>query len=454
MRSRYRDRFEAGAVLAGQLSGLAGRQDLLVLALPRGGVPVAFEVARRLGAELDVFVVRKLGVPGQEQLAMGAIASGGIRVLNESVIEALGIDAETIDAVAAKEQRELERQEHLFRRDRPAPRIEGRTVVLVDDGLATGSTMLAALRALRQQSPARVIVAVPVAAAETCELMQDDADEVVCAATPEPFHAVGLWYEDFEQTSDEEVRELLERAQAERQASRSQQAREEAREVRVDVPAGQRVALEGDLAVPEDAIGVVLFAHGSGSSRHSPRNREVARVLQRSRLATLLIDLLTPEEAEAERYTRHLRFDIDLLADRVVAAVRWLSRHPRTQHLPIGCFGASTGAAAALVAAAREPGLVRAVVSRGGRPDLAGEELAAVRAPTLLIVGGEDHRVIEMNREAFRALRTVKELQIVPGATHLFEEPGALERVAQLAAEWFVRHLSADGAHLSEEARS
>ena len=214
MRSRYRDRFDAGAVLARRLGGLAGRPDLLVLALPRGGVPVAFEVARRLGAELDVFVVRKLGVPGQEQLAMGAIASGGIRVLNESVIEALGIDDETIEAVAAEEQHELERREHLFRGERPPPPIEGRTVVLVDDGLATGSTMLAALRALREQSPSRVIVAVPVAAPETCELMEKEADEVVCASTPEPFHAVGLWYEDFEQTSDEEVVALLAQGRA------------------------------------------------------------------------------------------------------------------------------------------------------------------------------------------------------------------------------------------------
>jgi len=268
--------------------------------------------------------------------------------------------------------------------------------------------VLAALRGLRQQSPARVIVAVLVAAPETCELMEDEADDVVCAATPEPFHAVGLWYEDFEQTSDEEVRELLERAREERRDARAQGAGE----VQVDVAAGDRVALEGDLAVPEGAIGVVLFAHGSGSSRHSPRNRQVARTLQRFRLGTLLIDLLTPEEGEAERYTRHLRFDIDLLADRVVGAARWLSRYPLTRHLPIGCFGASTGAAAALVAVTREPGLVRAVVSRGGRPDLAGEELAAVRAPTLLIVGGNDHQVIEMNREAFRRLRTMKELQI------------------------------------------
>jgi len=242
-----------------------------------------------------------------------------------------------------------------------------------------------------------------------CRAISNTSASSACAVTSGPAPGPRTTsVEDFEQTSDEEVRELLERAREERRDARAQGAGE----VQVDVAAGDRVALEGDLAVPEGAIGVVLFAHGSGSSRHSPRNRQVARTLQRFRLGTLLIDLLTPEEGEAERYTRHLRFDIDLLADRVVGAARWLSRYPLTQHLPIGCFGASTGAAAALVAAAREPGLVRAVVSRGGRPDLAGEELAAVRAPTLLIVGGNDHQVIEMNREAFRRLRTMKELQI------------------------------------------
>jgi predicted phosphoribosyltransferase len=210
--TRFRDRFEAGRVLAGRLLKYANRPDVLVLALPRGGVPVAFEVARALHAPLDVFLVRKLGVPGHEELAMGAIASGGVRVLNDEVVRALHIPDEEIDAVAAEEERELERRAQAYRDGRPAPDVRGRIVILIDDGLATGSTMRAAVAALRQQGPARIVVAVPVGAAETCAELQEEADEAVCARAPEPFYAVGLWYEDFAQTTDEEVHELLQRA--------------------------------------------------------------------------------------------------------------------------------------------------------------------------------------------------------------------------------------------------
>jgi predicted phosphoribosyltransferase len=199
-------------VLAGRLLKYANRPDVLVLALPRGGVPVAFEVARALHAPLDVFLVRKLGVPGHEELAMGAIASGGVRVLNDEVVRVLHIPDEEIDAVAAEEERELERREQAYRDGRPAPDARGRIAILIDDGLATGSTMRAAVAALRQQGPARIVVAVPVGAAETCAELQEEADEAVCARTPEPFYAVGLWYEDFAQTTDEEVHELLQRA--------------------------------------------------------------------------------------------------------------------------------------------------------------------------------------------------------------------------------------------------
>jgi putative phosphoribosyl transferase len=208
----FRDRKEAGQRLAALVHKYAGRSDVLVLALPRGGVPVAFEVARELKAPLDIFLVRKLGVPGHEELAMGAIASGGTRVLNEDVVQYLQIPGDVIDAIAADEQRELERRERVYRDGRPAPKIEGQIVILIDDGLATGSTMRAAAAALRKQNPARIIVAVPVAPAETCEDFRAEVDEVVCAATPEPFRGVGLWYEDFSQTTDEEVRAILQRA--------------------------------------------------------------------------------------------------------------------------------------------------------------------------------------------------------------------------------------------------
>jgi putative phosphoribosyl transferase len=212
---RFCDRADAGRRLAAHLGEYASRDDVLVLALPRGGVPVASEVAAALGAPLDVFLVRKLGVPGQRELAMGAIATGGVRVLDERVVAAHDLSPETIASVAAHEQRELERRERLYRKGQPPPELRGRTVVLVDDGLATGSSMRAAVAAVRAGEPAAVVVAVPVAPPETCEALSAEADRVVCVLTPEPFYAVGVWYERFEQTSDEEIAEILSRARGE-----------------------------------------------------------------------------------------------------------------------------------------------------------------------------------------------------------------------------------------------
>jgi len=208
----FRDRTEAGRALARRLTAYANRSDVTVLALPRGGVPVAFEVAKALNAPLDIFVVRKLGVPGHEELAMGAIASGGVRVINDDVMNHLGLPGAVIDAVAAREEKELTRRERAYRGVRPAPDVRGRTVILVDDGLATGPTMRAAAAALRKQQPARLIVAVPVAASQTCKEFKTEVDEIVCGETPEPFLGVGRWYHDFSQTSDEEVHRLLEQA--------------------------------------------------------------------------------------------------------------------------------------------------------------------------------------------------------------------------------------------------
>jgi predicted phosphoribosyltransferase len=208
----FRNRTHAGRVLAAKLSAYADRPDVLVLGLPRGGIPVAYEVARALRAPLDVYVVRKLGLPGREELAMGAIATGGVCVLNEDVVRKLDIPADVLQAVAAAEQEELTRRETAYRGDRPTPDVRGRTVILVDDGLATGSTMRAAVAALRRLGPEHLVVAVPVAAAETCDELRAEVDDLVCAFTPDPFRAVGLWYEDFSQTTDDEVHELLERA--------------------------------------------------------------------------------------------------------------------------------------------------------------------------------------------------------------------------------------------------
>ena len=212
MDRRFRDRPEAGRALAKELAGYAGRDDVIVLGLPRGGVPVAFEVARALGAPLDVFLVRKLGVPGHEELAMGAIASGGVLLLHDPVVRGLGIPEEIIDEVAETERIELERRAHLYRDGRPEPHLKGKVAILIDDGLATGASMRAAVAALRKAGPRRIVVAVPVASTSTCEEFRDIVDEVICARTPEPFRAVGLWYDDFSQTTDTEVRDLLAQA--------------------------------------------------------------------------------------------------------------------------------------------------------------------------------------------------------------------------------------------------
>jgi len=228
----FRDRAEAGRRLADKLRQYAKRPDVLVLALPRGGVPVAYEVARALAVPLDVFLVRKLGFPGQEELAMGAIASGGARVLNESLLRRLHVPPEAVDAVAAKELRELERREEAYRGTHPSPSVRGKTVILVDDGLATGASMHAAVAALRSQDPARIVVAVPVGAPSSCEDLGAAVNEVVCAEMPEPFVAVGQWYDDFSQTTDDEVRELLRRARAERPSAR----------IRERAPAGRKGA--------------------------------------------------------------------------------------------------------------------------------------------------------------------------------------------------------------------
>jgi predicted phosphoribosyltransferase len=206
---RFRNRTDAGRQLATKLAAYANRPDVLVLALPRGGVPVGFEVARALGAPLDIFLVRKLGVPGYEELAMGAVATGGVRVLNDEIVRGLGISEHEIDAAAARELQELAQRERLYRGDRPPPSIADRTIILVDDGLATGATMRAAIQAVRQQGPRRIAVAVPTSSPDTCKVLEAEADEVICAMTPEPFFAVGHWYDDFTQTTDDEVRDLL-----------------------------------------------------------------------------------------------------------------------------------------------------------------------------------------------------------------------------------------------------
>ncbi len=400
----YQDRAHAGRELARTLTD---HTDAVVLGLARGGVPVAAEVARVLHAPLDVLVVRKLGAPWHPEFGFGAVGEGGVVSVDETAQRRVGVDDDTLQILIDDARTEIDRRIAKYRPRRSLVPVEGRTVIVVDDGLATGATAIAAIEVLRELGAARIIVAVPVASRDAIARVGRMADEVICLETPAWFEAVGSHYANFGQITDEEVVTLLQ----------------------------ARFPLPGELVIPSGARMVVAFAHGSGSSRMSPRNREVAAHLNERGLGTFLFDLLTEDEAE----DRTNVFDIGLLATRVAWAIDWLRReHP---HLAIGLFGASTGAAAALVAASERPADVAAVVSRGGRPDLAGGSLGAVTAPTLLIVGGRDYEVIAVNSDAARHLTCEHRIEIVPGATHLFEEPGTLDKVAELAAGWFRTHV-------------
>jgi putative phosphoribosyl transferase len=470
------DRTDAGQALARSLDHLRGT-DLVVLGLPRGGVPVAYEVAKALGAPLDVIVVRKLGVPYQPELAMGAIGEGGIRVSNDEVIRRGGITPHEIAAVEQRERADLVQQAQRFRAGRPNVDLAGRTAVIVDDGIATGSTAAAACQVARQMGASRVILAVPVGAPESIRSLQVVCDEVACLYAPDYFMAVGTFYDNFRHVSDTEVTDLLARSLETAQVtaskhapstdlpsappaaapSRSQQSQpkpqqagsitkgtvgsagppERDEDVHLQVADGS-VQLDGHLTIPADATGTVIFVHGSGSSRHSPRNRFVASQLNEAGLGTLLFDLLTRDE-EIERANV---FDIQTLAARLADVTSWLRGQPGGLHAPLGYFGASTGAAAALWAAAEPGAHIDAVVSRGGRPDLAETRLPDVKAPTLLIVGSRDEVVLGLNKQAQQQLRCANRLAIVPGATHLFEEPGVLRTVTRLAREWFAGHFA------------
>jgi putative phosphoribosyl transferase len=438
----FDNRESAGQQLAQQLAEFANRGDVLVLGIPRGGVAVAYEIAQTLHLPLDVFLSRKLGVPGHEEFAFGAVAAGDGRYLDQQIVRAVGISPEQIESVTAGVRQTLDRRAALYRDGRPPLEVATRTVILVDDGIATGASIVAAIHALRQMSPTHIVVAVPVAPASTVAWLRTLVDRLVCLHAPRDFYAVGQFYRDFAQVEDDEVIALLHRAGHWRQPSSAPAAGQAsiAREVSIDLDDAH---LHGTLSIPPGARAIVFFVHGSGSSRHSPRNRYVASVLHSHGIATLLFDLLTPQEEAVDQQTAELRFNIPLLAERLVGATQWVARGPSTRSLTIGYFGASTGAAAALVAAARLPSAVAAVVSRGGRPDLAGASLAQVRAAVLLIVGAKDEMVLSLNRQALQRLQCRhKDLVIVPGATHLFEEPGALEHAAQSAADWFAQYLA------------
>jgi len=450
----FEDRADAGRALARALGAWLGAHpgaDPLVLGMARGGVPVARVVADALGAPLDVAVARKLGVPGVEEVALGAIAEGDGRVVGDDVGWYIGVPPHVVACVAARERAELARRARLYRAGRAAPDVRGRTVALVDDGLATGATLRAAARALRAARPARLVVAVPVADATSARELRAEVDDLVAVVCAEPFGTVSAWYEAFPAVSDAEVLAALGLPNVSNvpnvpnvpDGGAPPPAGPAPRTVTIPVDGG---VVEADVEAPEGARGLAILAHGGGSSRRGYRNRYLAGRLRLAGFATLRLDLLTAAEQDADATTASERFDVARIGRRLVAACDWATRDGLPGADRVALVGASTGAAAALLAAAERPTQVSAVVARGGRVDLAGEAASRVRAPTLLVVGGADADTLRWNRETLRRLPRGTRLTVVPDAGHTFEEPGALGAVAEHAVRWLERHALGRGA--------
>lgn len=425
----FLDREEAAHALAGALRKYAGTHPV-ILAIPRGAVPMGRILADALEGDLDMLLVRKIGAPGDPEYAIGAVDERGAVILNDDATSA-GASQDYLDREAQTQLALIRAWRRLYAPRGPVE-LRGRTVIVLDDGLATGATMEAALRAARAQHPALLVCAVPVAAPDRLARVERLADAVVCLATPTPFRAVGLYYRNFRAVQDEDMAAAL---------KTFPQARTEGHSS-VRLRAGT-VELEGDLGLPSAPQGLVILAHDGASGQYCERNRFLAHALNDRGLATLLVDLLTLQEDAA----RSPRFDIDLMVHRLEAAVAWASLDSRVRDLPIGLFGANTGAAAALCVAAAGPPSIAAVVARGGRPDLAGAStLRQVRVPVLLIVGSADGQVLELNRAAAELMGPSASLQVVPGAGHLFVEPGAMGQLASMATAFFAAQLKAPAA--------
>jgi len=417
----FKNRIDAGQQLGAALSHLAN-SNLIVLGLPRGGVPVAFEVASHLHAPLDVLIVRKLGTPANRELAFGAVGEGGVQVLNEDVVQTERLSEQAISRITTEQNSEIERRHVVYRNGRPPLNLTGKTAVVIDDGLATGATARAACMVAKRLGANRVVLAVPVAPSGWEKGFLDVTDERVSLFQSPDFGSVGYFYENFDPISDETVRALL-------AFSVHHQVDEEAA---IDV--GGHRAVMADLRAPLGATGVVVFAHGSGSGRKSPRNMRVADSMHGAGFATVLVDLLDVDDQDDRT------FDIPYLAERLTRVVEWVKKHPILGRLPLALYGASTGAAAAVVAAANDHD-IRCVVCRGGRVDLAAEQVAELVQPVLLIVGSLDTVVLGLNKSFCEAVGSRCTMKVVEGASHLFEENGALQQVARQAIEYLTSHL-------------
>lgn len=428
------DRHAAGKAVAAALAAYAFRRDVVVLGMPRGGVIVAKAVADALDAPLDIVVARKLGVPGIAEVALGAIAEGSEEVVPDGVAGFIGVPRAVVKVIADRERAELQRRVALYRGAREMPDLRDRTVIIVDDGFATGATLRAAAQAVRRQKPRRIVAAVPVGSGAHCDDVRASVDELVVLTRPDPFATVSAAYDTFSQVTDSEVLEQLHLTIT---APPDVKAREDEQPVTVPLGTDDHAGLVADLGAPGGAEvqGLVIFAHGGGSSRNSYRNRYLAGRLRMAGWATLRVDLLLEHEQD-EDDEGDVRFDVERIGARLRAVVEWAAREQVIGSRRIVLFGASTGAAAAVLTAAWRPDLVSAEISRGGRVDLAGPALERIRCPVSMVVGTNDRDTLRLNRQALAVLGKTARLKLIPGAGHTFEEPGALGAVGEAVVRW------------------
>jgi putative phosphoribosyl transferase len=436
----FRDRHAAGLALAHALYAHTRRAGVVVLGMARGGVMVAAPVARALVAPLDTFVCRKLGVPGLEEVAFGAIAEGDGAPVFDAVHSFIGLSRKVVTPVLERERREIERRVKRYRDGKRHIDLFGKTVIVVDDGLASGATLRAAGIALRRHRPARIIAAVPVASGDGVRFISPTFDDVLSLTTPTAFGTVSDWYHDFTPVDDTRVRELLNKPARVADDPASERAIDTEHQIAIPIDAHAPTRqIIGDLSHygtgMEPPRGLVIFAHGGGSSRASYRNRYLAARLRLAGWATLRLDLLIETERAADA-TGAFRFDVPLITARLLAATQWCisERVPGCERLVL--FGASTGAAAAMGVAAALADRVAAVVARGGRIDLAAPTLARVRAPTLLVVGGNDQETLRLTEGCQPLLGAAVTVRVIPGAGHTFGESGTLGRLGEVVTSW------------------
>lgn len=437
----FNDRAEAGRALAAKLESVFRRRErekLVVLAVPRGGVPIAFEIARAFGASFDVLLVERLVPPGGQDYTLGAVSETGVSYVNFARFDELSLAEGELAHIKSQAAREIKRKTLEYRGERLPLPIAGRTVVVVDEMARSGATAIAAARALRKRGAARVLFAAVATTPESTRAISSEVDQLVSLHTIEGLESTERLFVSTVEPTDVDVRAYLEEARhfaipVGRRIRASAPAEHE--EVRLE---GSQIQALADIVMPVEPEGLVIFAHGMRSNRLSPRNLHVARVLHGVRVGTIIFDLFSELELLGQLGTP----DLQELTRRVIEVAKWARERYR---LPIAFFGAGTGAAAALLAAAALGREVEAVVTRGARPELGASELVGMTAPALLVVGGEDSATIEINRRVEAALSSEVDLEIIPGAGHLFEEAGALEAVAHLAADWYLscfRHSS------------